>query len=258
MSRNNRSVPFLSLVPVFSLLAALLLLSCTTRAAGFDCTKASTQIEKAVCADDEVSALDERMSEAFEQRLKVSTDTRALRRSQRKWLRSIRDSCTGIQTRECLVAAYASRIAFLRRSEDDEHALSLTEAEAARICHTVAVETKTRRIRERYVSAKETPSGVEFSGLDIDGDQLVDDVTVSSGSSESLLEIRLSSGGYFEHADGLMTLLRLNSRTYVLVTSRSNPPNGPESIAHSLSLLGVSGLLPVCDAWWQTTFVKDR
>jgi len=55
-------------------------------AASFDCAKASTAIEKTICADPALSQADERLAEAFASALSATLYPSVLRRDQARWL----------------------------------------------------------------------------------------------------------------------------------------------------------------------------
>jgi uncharacterized protein len=84
-------------------------------AAGFDCRKARTEDEKAICANAELSKLDDEMTAAFKTASgPMSGDARrisAFRRDQADWVKE-RGRCGGTVT--CLKSEYASRIRWLR------------------------------------------------------------------------------------------------------------------------------------------------
>lgn|GEM_PF-110106 len=79
-------------------------------AASFDCDKATSVTEKTICADDKLSELDEKLSEAWENVPGISTDPIAMKSSQLKWLK-LRNAC-GADT-SCLTARYKERLAAL-------------------------------------------------------------------------------------------------------------------------------------------------
>jgi len=79
----------------------------TTQAASFDCKKASTQVEKLICADAMLSKLDDDLARAYRGVLKGAPDQQTLHRQQKEWLTRTRDTC---KDRECLVKAYYDRI----------------------------------------------------------------------------------------------------------------------------------------------------
>jgi uncharacterized protein len=80
-------------------------------AASFDCGKASTAVEKLICADAEVSKLDERVAESYK---KVSiADPAEWKTRQHKWLTNVRNRCADAA---CLKQAYAQRLAYLEEA----------------------------------------------------------------------------------------------------------------------------------------------
>jgi uncharacterized protein YecT (DUF1311 family) len=101
--------------------AALWLAPFLAHAAGFDCTKAGTPIEKAICASPAVSALDGQLGDAFRGALADHPDKRdALTLDQRHWLAD-RDAAIAAALRDhpgkplpADVAQYQDRIDFLR------------------------------------------------------------------------------------------------------------------------------------------------
>jgi uncharacterized protein YecT (DUF1311 family) len=68
------------------LAASLLLCGSAARAASFDCAKASTAIEKAICADPALSKADEQLAEAFASATGATLRPSSLRAEQLKWL----------------------------------------------------------------------------------------------------------------------------------------------------------------------------
>lgn len=80
-------------------------------AASFDCLKASSEVEKIICGDEELSRLDDSLSEAYQEALKTEaskTQPEAkIIESQRQWLKKVRNRC---QNAACLKKAYETRI----------------------------------------------------------------------------------------------------------------------------------------------------
>ena len=76
-------------------------------AASFDCNKATTATEIAICGDPELSALDEEMAEAW-----MRLDGQVSRSNQIQWLIE-RDAC---RTKKCLVSVIEERIDYLSMS----------------------------------------------------------------------------------------------------------------------------------------------
>lgn len=97
-------------------LAALLCLAAPTvsRAASFDCAKAGTPTEKAICKDPAVSKLDDQVAEAFKaaQALWPAGNWRTfIRNEQRQWLKDRNDICKADV--DCLKQDYQRRLTFL-------------------------------------------------------------------------------------------------------------------------------------------------
>jgi uncharacterized protein len=91
-------------------LCALLPLA-AANAASFDCAKAATLVERAICQDEQVSVLDEYLGRYYSAaRKSVGRGASCLRADQREWLRSVRDRCADS---ECLRRAYLERLALL-------------------------------------------------------------------------------------------------------------------------------------------------
>jgi len=103
--------------------AALLLLTATASlGASFDCNKAATAVEKQVCSDGELSALDDEVARAYTAALARtrSNELRAVRRDQLAWLHK-RNGCSASK-RLCLAETYQLRI-----SELNEYGVPLAE-----------------------------------------------------------------------------------------------------------------------------------
>jgi uncharacterized protein len=102
----------LRLNQLLSLLSAgaLLLVSPSGHAASFDCAKANSVTEKAICADGKLSKLDSDLSVTWKNASDVAIDPAAMKSSQLQWLK-FRDAC-GADT-SCLSARYHERLAAL-------------------------------------------------------------------------------------------------------------------------------------------------
>jgi uncharacterized protein len=91
-------------------LCALLPLAAAS-AASFDCAKAATSVERAICQDEQVSVLDEYLARYYSAARKaLGRGATCLRADQREWLKSVRDRCADS---ECLRRAYLERLALL-------------------------------------------------------------------------------------------------------------------------------------------------
>jgi len=74
------------------LLLCLALAPVPARAAGIDCAKAQTAVEKTICADPKLREADAAVAEAFGEAVAASPDPAAVRAGQRAWL-AIRNAC---------------------------------------------------------------------------------------------------------------------------------------------------------------------
>lgn len=81
-------------------------------AAGFNCAKASSAIEKMICGNPELSRMDDDMATAYKAVASKASDSTPLTADQKLWLKDIRNSC---KDELCLKKAYSLRIAELRR-----------------------------------------------------------------------------------------------------------------------------------------------
>lgn len=96
--------------------------------ASFDCRKASTAVEKVICADEEISKLDDELGRAYRTAVNIGEHAE-LRRTQTEWLKNRDDVCgdsgPGAQPdRRCLKTAYEFRIWKLAPERDDHNLLS--------------------------------------------------------------------------------------------------------------------------------------
>jgi uncharacterized protein len=86
-------------------------------AVSFDCPKATTLAEKAICNSTELSALDDTLADAYKKAVqdKDEMQRKQLMLEQRQWMRIVRDRCA---TDACLAAAYKIRLVVLRDGTD--------------------------------------------------------------------------------------------------------------------------------------------
>lgn len=118
---NVRSAVLASALPfAFTLLTA----PGAIHAAGFNCKYAKTQVEKLICADPELSKLDDEMKSIYDQvrseTAGVDGETGKRRdpagKAQTLWRETVRDVCTDAT---CLKTAYRAHIAQWRKSYAD-------------------------------------------------------------------------------------------------------------------------------------------
>lgn len=95
------------------LIVAILLstIAATATAASFPCERATSKIERMVCANPELSTLDEHLGRYYAAaKAELGNGAGCLRDDQRQWLRETRDTCRDAQ---CLRKSYLNRLAEL-------------------------------------------------------------------------------------------------------------------------------------------------
>ena len=91
-------------------LVAMIVIPLTSQAASFDCKKASTEVEQAICADPELSKLDEQLSKIYKQALQKGPKAK-MQAAQKEWLKERNTRCGAYAA--CLQYQYYRRIAQL-------------------------------------------------------------------------------------------------------------------------------------------------
>ena len=92
-------------------LSFLMVLPGTCAAASFDCSKARTPAEKMICANSELSGMDERLNTLFQKAMKQSAGrAKEVQQAEQQWMSQERNKCGNVA---CLSAAYKKRIAEL-------------------------------------------------------------------------------------------------------------------------------------------------
>jgi len=87
-------------------------------APSFDCKKAGTHIERAICADAALARLDRQVSEAYQTKLGYvfePADKEKFRQAQRVWITTRNKNCGGATPSQCLVKLYRDRLAILKQ-----------------------------------------------------------------------------------------------------------------------------------------------
>lgn len=87
-----------------------LLTAAPAAAGGMNCAKASTPVEKRICGDDELKALDGRLAALYTRALNEGQDPQTLRTMQKNWLAE-RNRCAD---RDCLFLRHQERIGRLQ------------------------------------------------------------------------------------------------------------------------------------------------
>lgn len=83
-----------------------LILASPAQAVSFDCVKASTKVEKLICADAELSKLDEELNTAYTDALRDEKPSDAIRQAQKQWMKD----CNHCADAACVMHVYELRI----------------------------------------------------------------------------------------------------------------------------------------------------
>jgi uncharacterized protein YecT (DUF1311 family) len=129
-------------------------------AASFDCEKASSEVEKTICSDDELSKLDETLNKVYLQALKRTDIKEQTIESQKQWLKKVRDAC---QDADCLKEAYENRIWELSPSSHDDYRW-VEDPDPEVYQEIIPVDPKICRCYEenlRYFAKRNTPMSCE-------------------------------------------------------------------------------------------------
>jgi len=76
-------------------------------APSFNCAKASTGTEQLICSNSDLSALDVKLSQLYQQVMSKSNAVDSLKKSQNEWRKTKRDACSNVN---CLASTYNERV----------------------------------------------------------------------------------------------------------------------------------------------------
>lgn len=100
-----------------------------TQATSFDCKRASTQVEKLICATPALSQADDHLKKSYDRLLKLAPYPNSLKHQQRSWLANVLTRCSNSA---CLANQYKARIEILEA--DTQSLLTGNETD---VCGTV-------------------------------------------------------------------------------------------------------------------------
>lgn len=130
--------------------------------ASFDCSKATTPTERTVCANPGLAAIDRKLDAAYKSALANAADDRALRQSQREW---VRDFQLCGEDPFCIEESYADRIAVLDSFSGDSSAADEPEPVEAQATDAAPIPTATPVERApRPAAASPEPQAAETIG----------------------------------------------------------------------------------------------
>lgn len=131
------------ILPIVILLLASILVPDYCNAASFDCSKASSKIEKEICSADELSRLDEKLSVVYGRAVEGDKTSAKVRIEQRQWIAN-RDRCADFV---CIKSAYEKRIGELEKIVGHFNDLP-NSAFIMKLCGQLANPTKRTEILE--------------------------------------------------------------------------------------------------------------
>ncbi len=152
------------------LLIAGFLVAPLASGASFDCAKAIAPVEKMICSDKDLSALDDTLSEIFSLETGSGAENGRLRTSQRGWLTG-RNSC---KDSVCIKQHYEKRIAELSCSPQSRLAGSAIGTLQCTNFSMRIVEQELTQLEERYgKKASEESNNPEYTKRTLDEEKKV-------------------------------------------------------------------------------------
>ncbi|GEM_PF-6537706 len=121
------------------LLLVLVLMTFSLLGASFDCTKAKSDVEKAICQDDALSKLDEKLSEVYTSFYLL---TKEIKSDQRAWVKQ-RSQC---QDALCIKEAYTTRLEELTISLSNQKTFPKTYLDAMKIAQESMQEVDPKKV----------------------------------------------------------------------------------------------------------------
>ena len=129
-----------------------LLLISPGMAASFDCSKASNPYEKAVCANSNLSSLDDQLAVVYKNARAKSADPEALRKTQIDWIKATRQCASDTS---CIEKAYKDRIVALGGSAQPQQpvqAVTQSPSPGSMPAPQNPVDEQARQQQERYLA----------------------------------------------------------------------------------------------------------
>lgn len=127
--------------------------------ASFDCAKASSPLEKAICSNPNLSALDDQMAQAYKDARAKSSNQDQLKSDQIAWIKGARQCASDLA---CIEKSYKERLATLGAATS--LAPSNTNANAGGGDNSTAAMNRLKSLFESYARAlkdSETKAGIE-------------------------------------------------------------------------------------------------
>lgn len=172
-------------------------------AASFDCTKAASQVEKLICAEDELSRLDDELAAAYRAASGAPGAADQVRRDQRQWL-AVRNAC---RDRACIKSAYDRRLADLRAARGPSQAGKQVAAPIRDAKPSVQAPATSAAPGEQQGSGVREIRSAEFKHFDgrvrIDAGRAVFHHYDQSGNSHNIVAVNIADGSVRNLAEGV-------------------------------------------------------
>jgi uncharacterized protein len=205
----------LSLISIAVAILLLLVVPLAVDAASFGCAKAKTSAEKTICADQELSKLDEELGQRYAASLGATArekDKAQLRLEQKEWLKS-RDAC---QSALCFAESYRQRIAKLQADTPPAQS-DATDGRSACRSATGTIRAKGGKPFLFYPPDKQTSSSSSYfvrSARPADSGELIVDTVLMEGEKFSIF-LKNTSSGVTETLDeyvSIVNVLKIENR----------------------------------------------
>ena len=166
------------------LFSMLWLSSAPAHAASFDCAKASTPVEQAICRDGYLSSLDEILASTYQEAWGLAQDQKSLMQSQRDWL-ARRDQCPDIN---CITESIQQRIQELKSQT------AAFKEEASKQAYAAEVEAWAAEDAAKRAALAEEQAVAKFNEQEVRSEEL------DEAAAQELVDDAAHAEDYAEHA----------------------------------------------------------
>jgi uncharacterized protein len=211
--------------PLFfiTLLAAF---TVTANAASFDCTKAASRIDNAICASPEISKLDSELDGVYKAALAKSSDADAIKTAQRAWLKDTRNQCLD---ETCFVTAYQQRIAALRSVAPQQITETKANADVDETTAKKLAEENTAKEAEKVEEQKATELAAPATQAKKTEDQATVDAQAKKQADESGAAKAKKETNDTELVKGVLGLFLIIAAIIYAIVQRNRRKNSTES-----------------------------
>jgi uncharacterized protein YecT (DUF1311 family) len=192
-------------------------------AASFNCAKASTANEIAICSDDELSTLDETLAAVYKQARGSVSDAKRLKGEQVNWIKSL-GTCDG--NVDCLISAYRNRILVLDYLDGQvaatldplqDQVAQLNEREEILTLREQALTTELRALNSAIEAFEEKKRQVEAEGNGAENSEAQPQRKISTVTAVACINVNMNVYTVFDTTTMIAT-------TSVLIRDRLGEP----------------------------------